>query len=167
MNKLALKIEETRFIDEDNEKIVSVYIDDENLIEIVKKYETKFDTEYPGSYSGDIPKFFVQSMQFDYANNMPILISPTLDSDDWPLLMNYDTRDNKVIWYDFHQPWRDKNSRSGFWDYSDFPKFTFDKITYHEELQKIYDYCYQTEGKEFVDFLVKTRVAFDNAGFLR
>lgn len=71
---------------------------------------------------------------------MPILISAgSLDIDDWPIKMDFETRDGLVIWKNFHQPWRNNPNTIGqdFWDYSNFPTFEFLEDEYKKELKKI------------------------------
>lgn len=44
--------------------------------------------------------------------------------------------DNKIIWSNFEQPYRTKDSHN-FWDYTNFGSFTFDKENYQSELKKL------------------------------
>jgi len=143
MNKLEFKLKKFQpEWDKDNSVLITdIYIDGKNLVDIVEKFEKeKGYEELPGSYVGNFPDALFQEMKNANGNNVPILISAgSLDIDDWPIKMDFETRDGLVIWKNFHQPWRKNPDAIGkdFWDYSDFPTFTFLEDDYKKELNKI------------------------------
>jgi hypothetical protein len=55
----------------------------------------------------------------------------------WPLLCVIETNDSEVIWRNFEQPHRALGSAAGWWDYSEFLGFTFDKAQYLDALSAL------------------------------
>ena len=149
MNKLELKIEKfTPPGDKTSIELVGIYIDGNNLADYAYAYEkTKWPDDYRESYVGDLPDFFLKNMQSESGRDIAILISPwSLDVDDWPVKMNFDYKDGKVIWSGFYNArMNDPKIGGHFWDYSDFPTFTFDEEEYKQELAKISNFV--TEKK--------------------
>jgi hypothetical protein len=123
---------------------VDIYVNDENLLKIVKKIESKHLKWWQskdlraGAYVGLPPEaVFYPSTRF--------LIEPNKDIDDWedkiviyqchcghegcwPLLVKIQIKLKEVTWSDFEQPHR------GEWKYD--LKFTFDKKQYEAEIKK-------------------------------
>ena len=55
----------------------------------------------------------------------------------WPLLCEIVETDSEVRWLGFAQPHRGPESATGFWDYSGFGGFLFDKQQYLEALEAL------------------------------
>jgi hypothetical protein len=61
----------------------------------------------------------------------------------WPLLCVIEVSDDEVTWRDFEQPHRGPGSAAGWWDYSSFAGFTFDKTQYLEALSVLRSDAYK------------------------
>lgn len=52
----------------------------------------------------------------------------------WPFFIEQFEKDDLIVWKNFRQPFRNKYSLAGFWDYSIYPPLVFDKKRFFEEL---------------------------------
>lgn len=52
----------------------------------------------------------------------------------WPLLARIRISKSSIFWEDFEQPYRSSESEAGFWDYSEFGPFEFDRTQYMDAL---------------------------------
>lgn len=120
---------------------VNVFINDENLIEILREYELPFSDkeirkgELAGSYWWIYKDTLLENLQ-SKKDKVYILGCKCGEEMCWPMRVTITEEDNKIIWSNFEQPYRDKNSKI-FWDYTNFGSFTFDKENYQSELKKL------------------------------
>lgn len=125
--------------------VVSVFINGENLVEQIKKYELPFAIKeghlaIAGSYSAMYVKDFLHWHYSDWPGNNQHVILTCADCGEvgcWPLLVSVTETENSVMWNNFGQPHRGKNSTASFWDYSTFPTYNFSKENYQSEMNKL------------------------------
>ena len=59
----------------------------------------------------------------------------------WPLLARIRIGERSIFWEDFEQPYRGPESEAGFWDYSGFGPFEFDRAQYLDALSALDKSC--------------------------
>jgi hypothetical protein len=129
----------------DNQEYVDIYINNERLIDIIKRIELKYDSKIAGSYKGlptDI--VFLPSRHlldrpyalYDYGDKVSVLECECGCAGCWDLNVKITLEDDKVVWSDFEQPHRDEDSAGGYWKYDELKPFVFDRNEYEVELSK-------------------------------
>ncbi|MEC0129145.1 hypothetical protein [Paenibacillus pabuli] len=147
MNLIHFKIEPSQ--EETNIKVLNIYINNENLIEIIKRYEVQFDPKIAGNYDGlninfykDIDEHFFGELNendlFNYDGKTQILGCDCGEPGCWPLLIKISVSDEIIVWSDFEQPYRNEDSAGGYWDYSNLKPFVFHRKQYEEQIKEIY-----------------------------
>lgn len=126
-------------IREDNR--VDIFIDQRNLIEILKEYEKPFAKkegyeEMAGWYDWLFQDILYENLELQRWEKPILLWCQCGEEGCWPIETTIKKIDDTVIWTEFEQPFRKKDSHN-FWDYSNFGSFTFDKENYQSELKKL------------------------------
>jgi hypothetical protein len=122
--------------------VIHIYIDNRNLIEILKEYEIKFDKKIAGAYEGmDSVTLFENLTGKGFSNSADESRFDILDCECeeygcWTFSITTKDEDNFTIWETFEQTHRSSES-SDFWDYTDFGIFNFDKKQYQNEIEKL------------------------------
>ena len=114
-------------------EIVDIFINDRNIIDIVKIVEQPFATaegkpHLAGSYEGISPIELIENLTEEDAKNY-ILGCPCGNTECWPIRVKIRQKDNTIIWEDFWNYHRD-------WDWSEL-HFCFDMAQYNEEIAKL------------------------------
>lgn len=120
---------------------VDVFVDQKNLIEILKEYEKPFakkegSEEIAGWYDWLSQDILYENLELQRWEKPIILWCQCGEESCWPIEATIKKVDEKVIWTEFEQPFRNKDSHN-FWDYTDFGSFEFSKTNYEEELAKL------------------------------
>jgi len=146
----AIRFEVSRFEGEPDE--VEIYINDRNLIEILREIELPYEKaeghpDLAGGYIGlpleDVAwpsKHFLGDPTyaiFRYGEKTEVLICPCGTPGCWPFLVKITVGDGKVIWSDFEQPHREKDYGRGLWTYETLKPFVFDQAQYIAELARL------------------------------
>jgi len=154
MNKFEIKIIEavsesgTRFHE------IRLIIDGRDLIDMLKEHEMAFvkckgDEIIAGNYSGlsaahtPSGRFFGECDN-DYGEHeekVALLGCKCGIEACWPFAVKIIITDKSVIWTDFEQPHRSRQSAGGFWDYSGFAPLEFDLKEYQDEVSKLAKYA--------------------------
>ena len=124
-----------------------IYLNNKAFLEMVKEHEMPYAKKYnQESIAGDYMYALADELYKEFTDK-----SYRLEEDKivllicggcgvygcWDLLVNIRETENTVIWENFHNPHRTKESPGGFWDYSDFGIFEFDKNNYYREIEKL------------------------------
>jgi len=127
------------FIDKANYETIAIFINGEDLRNIIKEVELPFakkenHEEFAGRYIGLISKDLKRELldQYEYDEKATVLGCVCGYADCWPLRINIIETEDVVIWSDFEQPFREDT-----WDYSALKPFKFDKKQYYLELEKL------------------------------
>lgn len=130
---------------------VDIYINDRNLIDIVSEIELPYATheghpDIAGGYMGLSPNtVFFPSRHFlgghmaeisDTQKTEIFACGSCGEVGCWPLLVQISVHENIVVWHDFEQPYRDKDSRVSHWQYDKLGPFVFDKEQYLSALTR-------------------------------
>ncbi|MBI2032454.1 MAG: hypothetical protein HYV38_00795 [Candidatus Levybacteria bacterium] len=144
MDKLEFKIDK-KVISGREISAVSIFINGKNLIELIKNHELPFATkeghpEIAGGYSGMYTEDFLHWYFSDWPGDDQHVILECAGCGEvgcWPLLVSVTENKNSIIWSNFEQPHRGKDSKASFWDYSAFPTYTFSKKNYQSEIRRL------------------------------
>ncbi|WP_427051658.1 hypothetical protein [Paenibacillus sp. TC-CSREp1] len=145
MDSIQFKVE---YSEEQKASVISIYVNDESLIERMKRYEAQFESEIAGLYEGlnidlvdHIEAHFTGRLQeddiFNYEGKTLVLGCNCGLPDCWPLLVKITETGDSIMWSHFEQPHRAEDSPGGYWDYSNFPPLHFQKREYIEQLNNI------------------------------
>ena len=110
-----------------------------SLVDVLKEWETPFDDEIAGGYTW-LPlvclyeELIVKMQQRPFFREILMCGACGLPGPRWPFRVQVHETEDLVIWTNFRQPHRNKYSLGGFWDYSQYPPFVFDKQQYYSEL---------------------------------
>lgn len=146
MDKLDINIID-RQNDDHQFKSVTIQINGKDIIELLKTYELPLakrdgSENIAGCYSGLTPDELHRHLtkpadhDLDDEGRVSILECECGCDGCWPMKMKVTETDDKIIWSDFEQPHRSKDS-SQFWDYTNFGQFTFDKAEYLKQIHKL------------------------------
>ncbi|MFD0864044.1 hypothetical protein ACFQ1M_17645 [Sungkyunkwania multivorans] len=146
MNKLQIKIHKSTD-GELSRSVAKILIDGIDLIELLNEFEKPFATKegspsIAGQYEGLSPTTLHKNLlNLTDNSNSKDNKSDILDCDCgvwgcWAFMTKIEIIDEKVIWTDFEQLHRGKESHT-HWDYSQFGPFEFDETEYNHELEKI------------------------------
>lgn len=144
MDSIQFKVE---YSEEQEASVISIYVNDESLIEHMKRYEAQFEPEIAGLYEGlnidlvdHIEAHFTGRLQeddiFNYEGKTLVLGCNCGLPGCWPLLVKITETGDSIIWSHFEQPHRTEDSAGGYWDYSNFP-LHFHKREYIEQLNNV------------------------------
>ncbi|RUT46595.1 hypothetical protein EJP82_12155 [Paenibacillus anaericanus] len=156
MESIQFKVEHSQ---EDDYEILNIYINDENLIEFIKRFEMQFQPNIAGGYEGlninfitDICEHFSGELNendlFNYGGKTQILGCNCGEPGCWPLVVKITVKDQHIIWSDFEQPHRSEESEGGFWNYSQVAPLEFNRKVYEEQLKSIERYRKPYETQE-------------------
>ncbi|MGQ8874428.1 hypothetical protein [Paenibacillus sp. TSA_86.1] len=145
MDSIEFKLE---YSEEQEASVITIYVNNESLVERMKRYEAQFESEIAGLYEGlnielvdHIEAHFTGRLQeddiFNYEGKTLVLGCNCGLPGCWPLLVKITETDDSIIWSQFEQPHRTEDSAGGYWDYSTFPSFHFRKKDYIEQLNNI------------------------------
>lgn len=148
MDTLKLKLTKCEFgFTAGPSTVVSIFINDINLIDIVKGIELPYATkegtpEIAGSYSGlyafqlwdEMLK--VRKPQSEFP---PEVLGCECGSPGcWPLSLKITDKGNAIVWSDFDNPYRTNLPvPNDNWDYSKLGPFCFDKEQYETEMKTL------------------------------
>lgn len=125
-------------------KPIKILIDSNDLIDIIRDYESSFsieetgDKRIAGNYSGLSSNKLYK--QLNTINKKVCILNCVCGVEGcWPLIAKITIHENTVVWSNFHQPWRFNQKIKKFknWDYSGFKDFIFDKKQYFDELETL------------------------------
>lgn len=143
MDQISLNVLKTK----EGMENVQIIINDENLIEVLKRIEIQYDKKIAGQYIGLLPEVvFSPSRHFlgitnenlDYHDDKSaILICECGVAGCWDFIVKITISDETVTWSDFEQPHRGPESASGYWNYKSLIPFVFDRRQYESQLTKI------------------------------
>ncbi|MBB6022292.1 hypothetical protein HNR77_003389 [Paenibacillus sp. JGP012] len=145
MDSIQFKVE---YSEEQEASVISIYVNDESLIERMKRYEAQFESEIADLYEGlnidlvdHIEAHFTGRLQeddiFNYEGKTLVLGCNCGLPGCWPLLVKITEIGDSIIWSHFEQPHRTEDSAGGYWDYSNFRPLHFHKRDYIEQLNNI------------------------------
>ncbi len=156
MDTLKLKLTKCEFgFEAGPSTVVSIFINDKNLIDIVKEIELPFATkegslQIAGDYSGlyafqlwdEMLKVRRPRSEFP-----PEVLGCTCGSPGcWPLSLKITEKDNEIVWSDFDNPYRtDLINPDQNWDYSKLGPFCFDKEQYETEMKKLRQWAIESD----------------------
>lgn len=126
---------------------IHIIIDGVNLIDKLKDFEKPFVKKegseiIAGDYSGFNAKILYANLtnsevnQNSEKNKSDILDCECGNSGCWPFALEVILNDNSVIWTNFEQVQRNKESLN-YWDYSNFGSFEFEKTEYLKKLEEL------------------------------
>lgn len=126
---------------------VAIFINDRNLIDILREIELPFAQEEglperAGSYAGLRPEMMFLPSRYllgepVYGDKVDIFQCECGSLECWPFSVRITMQNNKVIWDEFEQPHRTENHPGGGWSYDRLKPFVFDKRQYIAELSKV------------------------------
>jgi hypothetical protein len=152
MNKLEIKLGDSKNEFKKHFKEIKFFIDGENLIDILKKIEKPFaekegHPELSGKYSGldlDLIKnpkdYFLGKSDAVYGEtgDKTILLDCTCGSlGCWAFVAKIQETQNMIIWSSFEQTHRKGELTNIIWNYDELSSFEFDKEQYLNELEKL------------------------------
>jgi hypothetical protein len=132
--------------------IAAIYINNKPLLDLVRTHELPYAQKYnQESIAGGYEYQFVSELYKQLTDKSYriceeevalMICSGCLEEGCWPLLVTPQEMDASIVWKDFYNPHRSANSAGGFWDYSKFGPFSFEKKLYYEEIEKLklFDY---------------------------
>jgi len=136
MDKLEFKIDERRHGGQIYH-VVRVFINDSDLVEMVREFERPFAGTIAGEYDGlNQEDLWTSLTKKDSGSKKRILECECGCDGCWPLLAKVQMDEEKVLWTNFEQPHRGQESET-YWDYSKFGPFEFDKVQYLNEIEKL------------------------------
>lgn len=125
-------------------KGVEIYINDVDLIDLLREYEMPFaDNEKPSPEPGGYaPISYEEFLKNAYVTDSDddLLLYKCSDCGEpgcWPMVVKVKREGDKVIWSNFQQPHRDESSHN-YWDYSSFGPFKFDLHQYDGLLSSLH-----------------------------
>lgn len=136
------------YSEEQDAQILSIYINGENLNELMRRYEIQFEPSIAGGYEGlnieylkNIEEHFFGKLNendiYNYDGKTLVLGCNCGEPGCWPLIVRITEEDEVIIWSEFEQPFRDEESAGGYWDYTNFKSLEFNKQLYEEQLKAI------------------------------
>ncbi len=149
MNKLEVKIVNSKYQDSSLYKEIKLFIDGINLIEILKEIEKPFaekeeHAEIAGHYSGlnikstKPEQFLGKSEDFGEAEEKVALLDcPCGCEGCWTFAAKISETENLIIWSNFEQVHRKGELSDVIWNYDSLGKFEFDREEYLKELEKL------------------------------
>ena len=132
-------------IDDEVLTVVDIIIDGRNLLDIVKEFEQRFAKKYGeknvnvGGYAGLPNRELFEALvegKWTHEGSTTILGCDCGITGCWTLTARISSNDKTVVWDNFENPRRSKTSHQ-FWDYSEFPKFQFDRADYEAALKEL------------------------------
>ncbi|WP_299335033.1 hypothetical protein [uncultured Psychroserpens sp.] len=146
MNRLQIKIQEVQ-VNELNQFVTKILIDGTDLIVLLSEFEKPFAKkegcpDIAGQYGGLNPRTLYKNLlNLTDNSNSNNNKSDILDCDCgvwgcWAFMTKIENVNNKIIWTDFEQLHRGKDSHN-HWNYSKFGPFEFNKSEYNSELEKL------------------------------
>lgn len=145
MNKIEFKIVwKTDRVGQAGYHAVRIFIDDEDLIDILKEFEKPFaikenSKSIAGSYEGIPPEDLYRNLTSEslYEDNKIAILECECGCEGcWDFLTEIKEDEHKIIWTNFENHHRGRKSHN-FWDYSTFKDLTFDKSEYQKEIEKL------------------------------
>lgn len=130
-------------------KFVKIYVSVDNrrieLIDLLKIWEKPFAVppNEPGDYSWIPVHFLYEDLILEPRIHPPyrrLLRCSCRNECCWPFLVMVEEQEKKIVWKNYLQPYRDRDSPAGFWDYSIYPELSFDKDQYYSELMPMKEY---------------------------
>ena len=146
MNKLQIKIQINKR-DGLNKSVAKILIDGTDLIKLLAEFEKPLakkegSPDIAGQYEGLNPTTLYNNLHNLAGNsNSEDDKSDILDCECgvwgcWSFMTKVEKSDDKIIWANFGQLHRGKESHT-YWDYSEFGPFEFNEIEYNSELEKL------------------------------
>lgn len=135
--------------------VVSIFINDKNLIDIVREIELPYATkegcpQIAGAYSGlyafnlwdEMIKIRKPNVEFP-----PEVLDCTCGCQGcWPLSLKIKEKNDVIVWSDFENVYRTNLTNPDHnWDYSKLGPFTFDKEQYETEMQKLRQWAIESD----------------------
>lgn len=125
-----------------------IIINDTPLIETVRTHELPYAKKYnheniAGGYICNYAEYLHKLLSGgqksqEYEDEIPILICQCGCEGCWDFLVTVEENETSVIWKNLHNPRRSSpDSPGGFWDYSSFPSFCFDKKQYQDSINTL------------------------------
>jgi hypothetical protein len=124
--------------DPDFDRIIDVFINGTNLVEITRLYELNVvdqtEREIAGQYAGlPFDELRENLNQTETLSEIQVIGCTCGISGCWPLLMDLSKTSQSVKWSNFKNPHRDTGCKT-VWDYSNFPSFQFEHTHYNHAL---------------------------------
>lgn len=111
---------------------VCVFVNDHELIDLLRKFEIQYDASLAGQYDYVRPSDFLEDAYVSESGDDRLLVGCNCgEVGCWPIVAQVERSEDVVTWYEFQQPHRKK------WDYSNFGPFSFSATQYDYELSKI------------------------------
>ena len=116
------------------------YINGRNLIDIIQDIENQYRQGNIGlSHMGIQPKYFLDLYErFIPGSTYLLQCGDCGELGCWPIMARIRYENDTVVWDEFENPHRGKDSLAGHWEYK--LKFVFEKKQYELEFIKITDY---------------------------
>ena len=142
MDTLCFEKEVVHWGDDEKELLCAkIIINGNPLIETVREYEIPYARKYgqeniAGGYIYVYAEYLYDLLcgnikSHEHGVEVPVLICQCGCEGCWDFLVNIEEKETEIIWTGFHNPHRSsRTSAGGFWDYSSFPVFRFDKQKY-------------------------------------
>ncbi len=142
-DKLRLQIEE-RNVNGHNYPFAQIFINNRNLIEIIKEYEAQIvqdsdERSIIGKYDFLIKDELRANLEKILKDGKAMVLGCDCGiSACWPLLVTIEKRGGTiVVWKDFEQPYRRHDKSGQKWDYSKLGPFKFVEKEYQKEIKKL------------------------------
>ncbi len=137
MNEIRFQIREDKNIIGMMELVSDIFIDDKNLIDILKEYELPFakkggNESLAGSYRALLPSDLFSNLTMcknSENKKVAVLDCPCGCDGCWTFMVRVIETDEYIIWTDFEQIHRSKDSKN-HWDYSNLSDLRFNKTDY-------------------------------------
>ncbi len=144
MNTIRFQVEEGKDVAGETQLFANIFIDDKNLIDILRKYELPFakkegSEEIAGSYAALLPdELFSNLTMYNGSESEQVAVLDCTCGCEgcWTFMLRVIETDDCIIWTDFEQIHRAKGSHN-YWDYSNFPNFKFNKTDYLNKIQAL------------------------------
>jgi hypothetical protein len=144
MDSILFKIEKSQ---DWEHKVVNIYINNRNFVDILKEYESRYSNSIAGGYEGINIAYFdniadhfmgVHEDSFLSQKGKTYLLACTCGEPDcWPFLATISVTDLYVQWSDYEQPYRSDPDEGEYWDYSNLPRYQFELKEYKEALMNL------------------------------
>ena len=154
LNSLEIRIQTGSWDGGERYREIRLFIDGRDLIDRLREYELPLAihegaASVAGKYAGlcaahTSRKRFLGCCDLDYGadgEKVSLLECQCGCEGCWPLACRITVSETTVRWSDFEQPHRRKDSPAGWWDYSGFGPFEFERGPYEAELMKIEGSC--------------------------
>ena len=121
---------------------VDIFINGEDLIEILKAYELphaikKSHPDLAGQYMGIGSQELFERLSKPGQDKIIFICNGCGEEGCWPMIMDIQENEHAVTWSHFRQPHRGSTSKASYWNYSGFPTFTFDKVKYEAAIASL------------------------------